>query len=276
MTPSFMVHTLSSDSILRAEGLSVQYDSFDGDRSNARPVLSNVSTEIKVGEWVALIGPNGCGKSTFLKSLAGFFIEGGVEFRGSVSIDGFDFFSMSPSNRIERVGYLGTTLETEFLLSVNEAIEMGRLFRVDGEASSDTELEEILRDLDLTALRDRHLHTLSGGERQRVLIARGIYQGSKFLILDETFSQMDLHHQVKVGKWLRDRVLKKQLTVIWVSHDLNLCLRWATRVILMNQGQIAHDGAPGEVVTVSHLTELYPGSALEVKRSGDKIFVHFD
>jgi iron complex transport system ATP-binding protein len=113
--------------------------------------------------------------------------------------------------------------------------------------------------------RDRDLQTLSGGERQLVSLARAFAQGARILFLDESLSQMDLHHQAHTGKLLK-KMTEQGYAVVLVSHDVNLAAEWADTALLLGprgQGKIAH-GPMREVLTEQNLKKLYPGADLVV------------
>jgi iron complex transport system ATP-binding protein len=105
--------------------------------------------------------------------------------------------------------------------------------------------------------RDRSLRELSSGERQRVHLARALYQKSKWICLDESFSRLDLHHQARIGQLLRAYV-KRGYSFLFVSHDLNFTTDWADRCVLLGSGTVFAAGATTEVITEENIRRLYP------------------
>ncbi len=220
------------------------------------PLLSNLSFEVASGEWVSLIGPNGAGKSTLLQLLAGTLGYDPARFSGSLSYEGTDWTSLSQRGRAARVAYLGAELDSLFPITVDEAIASGVF------ASGDCgRLEWAVQFCELGDFLGRELGSLSGGERQRVLLARGLAQGARVLLLDETFSKMDLDYQFELGEKLRGLV-REGMSVVLVSHDPQMSVRFADRAWLLFEGKLVAEGATASVLTDELLGRLYPRSSL--------------
>jgi iron complex transport system ATP-binding protein len=117
------------------------------------------------------------------------------------------------------------------------------------------------------ALRDRDLQTLSGGERQRVAIARALAQGAKVLLLDESLSRMDLHHQGQMGLFLRNWAKESRGAVILVSHDWNVATEWADSCLVLQNGARLAQGPVSTTLSRELLDRLYPGAGLELRPS---------
>lgn len=218
--------------------------------------VAGVRCVIRPGEWVTLIGPNGAGKSTLLQIAAGVLGFDRRSFAGEILWEGKDWRALSPSERAARVAYLGSDLDSVFPVTVSEVLGSGVI------ASGDcTRIDEAAKLLDLTSFMDRELNTLSGGERQRVLLARAWVQGAKVLFLDETLSKMDLDYQIMIGDRLKGLTLEGYALVL-VSHDPQLSVKHADRVILMQGGRLLADGAPSEVLNDHLLSQLYPRASL--------------
>jgi iron complex transport system ATP-binding protein len=250
--------TEASPPILGAYGVGWRY----GDRD----VLSEVSFELERGTITALLGPNGSGKSTLLRRLAGLLIPRGEPDAGIVRIGGRPIDELSPPARARAVAYVPTDLRAEFPVTAREAVMMGRLSHGGGTrrapgARDDERVDAAMKRCACAGLRDRALHTLSGGERQLVAMARALAQEARVLLLDETLSRMDLHHQARMGGTLRE-LAREGYALVWVSHDVNVALERADRVILLRAGRKLGDGAPGEVLTRENLAALYPGADL--------------
>ena len=117
------------------------------------------------------------------------------------------------------------------------------------------------------SLRDRDLHTLSGGERQRVAIARALAQGAKILLLDESLSRMDLHHQAQMGAFLRSWALHEGGSVVLVSHDWNVATEWADQCLVLQKGRRIAGGPVKTTLSSELLEQLYPGAGLQLRPS---------
>jgi|GEM_PF-160571 len=232
-------------------------------------ILEDLSTEIRGGEFIALMGPNGCGKSTLLKILAGVLpIESSMS-SGLIKYRGTQLHSFSMHKRAQLITYVAPDFSSEFPLTVEEAVALGRIsYRSSLGINSASEKEKkiINEALDLcqcSLIRHRELRSLSGGERQLVGLARALAQESRILLLDEALSKMDLNHQVLMGKLLT-QLVKKGSSVVLVSHDLNLASEWADRLWLMKKGKLIYDGSLCEGLTQENLERLYPHTPLLV------------
>ncbi len=220
------------------------------------PVLSGLDFEVRAGEWISLVGPNGAGKSTLLQILAGTLGFDRSHFSGSIHLLGEDWTRLSQRTRASVVAYLGSELGSLFPITVDEAIASGVF------ASGDCgRLEWAVEFCGLQPFLGRELGTLSGGERQRVLLARGLAQGARVLLLDETFSKMDLDYQFELGEQLRTLV-REGMSVVLVSHDPQMSVRFADRIWLLHQGSWIAQGEPAGVLTEENLRRLYPRSSL--------------
>ena len=243
-------------SILSVKGLSYNY--------SQHTVLDKISFQLSEGEILGLIGPNGSGKSTLLKILAGMTAVPG----SAIELYGKAISGYTPSERAGKITYVGAELRAEFPLTALEVVSMGAL------GISNSPLGHSLRDNALLAMKrchcdelaSREIQSLSGGERQLVALARAFLQGARILLLDESLSRMDLHHQAMVGDLLKNlRVVG--YSFILVSHDLNLTSEWATRCLLIKNGKAAADGAPESVLTEQIMNELYPHANLVIGKS---------
>jgi len=244
-------------------------------RFGSREILKEITFELEKGEITALLGPNGCGKSTLMKAVAGVLPLHSPQGSGQVLFQGENLFRYSSGIRAQMVCYVGPELRAEFPLTAQEAVALGR-----GCHLKDTAIGfrsyHAAEDLDAIRMameqcfcwewRDQDLHTLSGGERQLVHLARVVAQGAKVLLLDESLSKMDLHHQAAIGKVLR-KLARSGKSILLVSHDLNLASEWADTAILLKAGERVASGKIQEVLSAERLQTLYPGADLVVAAS---------
>jgi iron complex transport system ATP-binding protein len=234
----------------RARGLTHRYP-------EARiPALRDLSLEIRPGATTAVLGPNGSGKSTLLRLLLGVLppTAGEAEFDGR-PLAGWDREALARA-----VGVVPQGEETVFPVTVRELVAMGRYphlgpWRREGEADRRA-VEEAMRRADVDALAGRALATLSGGERQRVRIARALAQDAPTLALDEPTAALDVAHEMAIFELLRD-LAHGGKTVLLVTHNLNLAARYADRLVLLDRGRIAAEGAPAEVLTRETVERVY-------------------
>lgn len=224
------------------------------------PVLKNVSLAIGSGEVLGILGPNGSGKSTLLKILMRILVpqQGTVEWFGQPP----DAFSQADIAR--HVAFVPQETQQAFPFTINEMVLMGRYPHHDRtwglgwEGSRDRVVAmQAMRDLDVTHLGARLITNVSGGERQRAVIARALAQEPEVLLLDEPTAFLDLHHQLDIARIIRRLNRERGLTVVLVSHDLNLASQYCDRLLLLREGEIVTVGSPEEVIAAASLESVY-------------------
>jgi iron complex transport system ATP-binding protein len=226
-------------------------------------ILDQCSLSIHSGSWVTLVGPNGAGKSTLLQVLAGTLGYSRTHFGGSISWRGEDWCSMRPRDRAARVAYVAADLDPAFPVTVEEVLGSGVFASGNWNA-----IEPALEFCDLLSLRSRSIQWLSGGERQRVALARALVQGAEILFLDEALSKMDLDYQLELGAKLQALVSGAEAqrhfrlsSVVLVSHDLHLALRWADEAWVLYRGRLLAAGPVREALSDEVLKTIYPKAA---------------
>ncbi|MGH3740940.1 MAG: ABC transporter ATP-binding protein, partial [Micromonosporaceae bacterium] len=220
------------------------------------PVLHGVDLTASAGSWLTVIGPNGSGKSTLLRALAGL-----VRFDGTVELDGVPVGSLRRRDRARRIALVPQNPVSPPGMAVREYVLLGRTPYVqplgrEGERDLDT-VDGVLRLLDLEAFAQRALSTLSGGERQRVFLARALAQGAPVLLLDEPTAALDIGHQQEVLDLVDELRRTRALTVVTTMHDLVIAGEYAERLVLLDAGRVAAQGAPAEVLTERLLARHY-------------------
>jgi iron complex transport system ATP-binding protein len=248
-----------TDARLHAFGITHRYA--------GRLVLDAISFELFPGEILSLLGPNGSGKSTLMKAVAGILRVDA----GQVRYQGDDALRKSLAWRASRIAYVGADLTAQFPMTAEQAVLLGRSCQGGGflqlSSSEDRRaVEDAMKRCHCWELRHRDLHTLSGGERQLVGIARSLAQGARVLLLDESFSRMDLHHQAAMGRLLTD-LSNQAYSIVLVSHDINIASEWAHTALLLKDGARVAHGPIREVLNEDTLKKLYPGSDLVIGRS---------
>jgi iron complex transport system ATP-binding protein len=222
----------------------------------ARPALDGVSIDVPEGSCTAVLGPNGSGKSTLLRVLLGTLrpSSGAALFRDR------DVAAWPRVEMSREVGVVPQGEEAAFPMSAREAVAMGRYpylgpWRREGEADRRA-IEAAMRRCDVADLAHRALSTLSGGERQRVRVARALAQEPGALALDEPTAALDVAHEMAIFELLRDLGLAGT-TVLLVTHNLNLAARYADRLVLLDRGRVAAQGAPVDVLTRETVEAVY-------------------
>lgn len=231
-----------------------------------REALAGISLELAPGKVSALLGPNGSGKSTLLKFAAGLLPVRAAVLEGGVFLGDEDLATLGPAARSRRVAYAGAELRQDFPLRAEEAVALGLVGDAPGARLSSEGRERVTRALErcgCASLRGRALSALSSGERQRVALARAVAQDAPVMLLDETLSRMDLHHQLEAGVLLRE-LAREGKTVVLVAHDLNLASEFCDEAVFLHSGRKIAQGSFDEALSGSVLECLYPGSHLHV------------
>jgi len=232
------------------------------------PVLAAVDLTIAAGEMVALVGPNGAGKSTLLKLLAGFLRPSA----GSVRFDGRELRNWDERELARRLAVVPQQVVFHFPFTVAQFVLMARHpHRAWSPFETETDIDTTTRALALTGIADlaeRSVLELSGGERQRACLAAALAQEPDTLLLDEPTASLDLRHQVDLLAALRKQNVTDGLTVIIVTHDLNLAARYCPRLILLHEGRIVADDTPQNILQANRIAEVYD-TPVEVGRRAD-------
>jgi iron complex transport system ATP-binding protein len=230
------------------------------------PVLHDVGFSIKRGQFFIIIGPNGSGKSTLLKLIAGLLPlqSGGIDLLAKPIGD------YATRRLAQHISYVPQNVAVEFPFSVTQVVLMGRaphLGVLGFEGPEDLELaQQAMEITDVAHLARRRMDQLSGGERQRVFIARAICQQPEIVLLDEPTAALDLAHQARVMDLMERLKARQGVTVVMISHDLNLAAMYADQLLLLSRGRPARMGDPNKVLDYDTLETVY-GCTLLVDES---------
>ena len=220
-------------------------------------VLNGLSFDVEQNSFFIIIGPNGSGKSTLLKILSGILHPQATE----VQIKGKLLTQFSRKSLAKTIALVTQHFSVDFPFTVLDVVLMGRsphLGVLGIEQEKDIQIAmQSLAFTGMEHLAHRKMDQLSGGEQQRVFISRAICQEPEIIMLDEPTASLDLAHQVKIMDLMEKLKDEKGITVIMVSHDVNLAAMYADRLLLMNKGAIAHIGPPEEVITFKNLEDIY-------------------
>jgi iron complex transport system ATP-binding protein len=231
------------------------------------PVLNGISAEIDTGDFLALVGPNGAGKSTFLKILAGL----NRKYSGAVEFHGVSLAKATAHELARRVAFVPQETHVVFPFSVMQMVLMGRAPHKSAslfDSGIDVERAEYaMRLTDTLDLARKSFNALSGGERQRVVLASALAQDPEVLLLDEPTVYLDLKHQIHFYDIVERLNLEHRMTIVSVTHDVNLAARYARRMVAMRSGEIVADGNPESVLTPEHLYEIFEVSVSVLKRT---------
>lgn len=218
-----------------------------------RAVLAGIDLNIAAGEVLGVLGPNGCGKSSLLRCIAGLLKPS----HGQVRLDGVPVGNLKPQRLARQLAFQAQESTPALGYTVRSLVEMGRLAHrslLRNDIASDAALVELnMRRLEIADLAGRAVETLSGGERQRVAIARALAQDTPILVLDEPSNHLDVRHQFAV----LDLVRSLGRTTLVSLHDLRLASRMCDRVALLHEGRIFAFGRPAEALTAATIERVY-------------------
>lgn len=225
-------------------------------KKHPHEIVHGVNIDVTSGEFICILGPNGCGKTTTLKAMMGLLPLMG----GSVQISGCDIARMNEMERARRFAYIPQAHTPPFPFSVADVVMMGRTPYVSSlSRPTDEDFEVALKNMQLLGidgLAQRAYTDLSGGQQQLVLIARALCQESALLVMDEPTAALDFgnQHLVLSRMHMLSEIGK---AVVMVTHDPNHALSFATRTVVMEKGVVIADGTPAQCVTTEVLQRIY-------------------
>ena len=231
-----------------------------------RPTITAVSVGIQAGSMTALIGSNGCGKSTLIRLLAGLLLP----HKGSISYRGSPFASHNRRELARALAYVPQTTSRAFPFTSLEVVLTGRTphtspFRLENREDV-RQAMEALETVGVRHLADRKITELSGGERQLVAVARALAQEPECLLLDEPASSLDLKHRAGLIRMLTELRNRTGLTVVMVTHDLTMLDPGCDWVFAMRCGSIAASGPPADVIRDTVLADIYDDPYIHARR----------
>ena len=241
--------------------------------AGGRPLVDGVSARFAPGALSLIVGANGAGKSSLIRILCR-QLDGAT---GAVLYDGRPLEAWSEAELARVRGVLSQNLEVAFPLRAWEVVLMGRYPHFTGTpiAADMKACEEAMRYFDVANWADRDYLTLSGGERQRVQFARVLAQiwyprpgASRFLLLDEPLTFLDIRYQFAFMRKLRELLAAGDLVAVGVVHDLNLAARFADTVLVLKEGRLIASGSPDDALTPPLIAEAFGVSASVVRIAG--------
>ncbi len=220
-------------------------------------VLRGVSLDVERGAFLGILGPNGSGKTTLLNLVDGILSPR----EGRVLLEGADASSLDRNELARMVAVVPQDSPLIFPFTVQEIVLMGRaphLGRWRFEGKRDFEIaRDAMEKTGTLPLAGRPMSALSGGERQRVFIARALAQEPRILLLDEPTSNLDIRHQSEFFSLVAELNRTQGLTVIAVSHDINLASLYCRRIVLLKDGTVHGEGRPEEIISEESIRNVF-------------------
>ena len=236
-------------SCISTRNLNISYGNLD--------IVKDLNLDIPKGKITTIIGSNGCGKSTILKTIARIIQAKS----GDIFVNNINIKEQSPKELAKVMAVLPQSPQAPSGLTVEELISYGRFPHQKGFGKMKKEDEDIvtwaLKSTGIEEFRERPMEALSGGQRQRAWIAMALAQQTEILILDEPTTYLDLAHQLEILKLLEELNRKQGTTIVMVIHELNNAARFADHMIGIKKGKVVCEGTAHEVMTKENLKELF-------------------
>jgi iron complex transport system ATP-binding protein len=237
--------------MLVVENLSASY--------GKRQVLNNISFQIPKGSNLLILGPNGCGKTTLLRCIAGL-----RPFTGNISINGINIMDLAVKDISKKIALMSQFCSIDYGYTVEQAIAMGRyahlkngLLRASVSKEDWTIIHECIERAGLTGLEKRNIKKLSGGQLQRVFFARALAQCTELILLDEPTNHLDLRHQVELMNHIKNWSEGFHHTAVGVFHDLNQAIQLGDYAIILKDGVLIEKGYIDKIITKDLLISVY-------------------
>jgi len=230
---------------------------YQNEKSNNGFQIDIPTWSVSKGDFTSLLGPNGCGKSTLLRLISSLH----TPLSGSICIDGKNISELNRRELAKKIAYVPQTSFSLYPFSVYEIVMMGRtpyLNMMGFENKIDMEIvEEAISLMQIEHLRQKGINELSGGEAQRVFIARALAQKAEIILLDEPNAHLDIEHQIMIFDILQKLNNEQNITIVSVSHDLNLVGIYSKNIAFMVDGKIVTNGNKLEVLSEQNIEKIF-------------------
>ena len=235
--------------ILRVEELGFKYNDID--------ILKDINFAIDAGDFIGILGPNGCGKTTLLNNINRWLKPN----KGSIYVDNVDTIGLKPKDLAQLIATVPQDIPTQGGFTAEQIVMMGRnpyLKSFETEKAEDLYIvTEAMMAMDVLHLKEKPIQQLSGGERQRVSKARALAQQPRLLLLDEPTSHLDINYQWELLELLKRLCSTNQLTIVAVLHDINLASVFCNKIILLKDRKIYKMGSLMDVINERNIKEVF-------------------
>ena len=254
--------------VLKTENLSIGYQT----KKKQTIIASNINLSVNKGKFIALLGKNGIGKSTLLRTLS----KVQKPLSGTIEINQKNIVDFSYQELATSLSLVLTERLPQSQLTVFELIALGRqpyTNWIDKLAKND--LKKILWAIEQTEinhLKDKLFHELSDGQLQRVLIARALAQDTEIIILDEPTAHLDIHHTFKVFSLLKKLVKNTEKTIVISTHEVNLAIQLANEFILLSEQQL-YNGTSEELINQNAFEQLFPKELISFNKTLEQFVI---
>lgn len=242
--------------------MEVKFERLHFGYNRKREILHGIDLNLPSNKFIAVLGPNGCGKTTLVKQINRILRAQS----GTVQIGDRQVSQLEPSELAKLIAYVPQMTSGVMNGSVMDTVMLGRRPYIQWKPTNE-DLEIVAKALirlNISHLSQRLFNQLSGGQKQTVLIARALAQVPDIYLFDEPVSFLDVKNQLEIMAIGRELVEQDGKTVIMVLHDLNMALRFADHVVIMKDGNVFAQGAPRDVITEENILAVY-GTHAEIK-----------
>lgn len=239
-----------------------------------REILRGIDLKFGQGKIYGLLGPNGSGKSTFLDIL----VRHKESYGGEILIGGHSHKKYDFKEFGKIISLVPQSFDTHFNFTAEEILKMGR-YPYEDILKKDRDDDKIIKKyVDLFSLENllkKDIHEMSGGERQRVIFAKAMIQESRYILLDEATSNLDIHYSHTLFKILREEIIRERKSVIAVIHDINLAAQYCDEVFMLKDGKIVAFGDVKEVLTPENIEKTFHVKSRIFESEGKRVISTF-
>lgn len=238
---------------------------------HAKKILANINLTVETGQFISIIAPNGTGKSTFLKTIAGIL----PPLQGELLLAGKSLTAYKRRDLAKKIAMVSSDIsENEF--TAWQMVMMGRFPHIPRFSSPSADdkaaVQAAMEDAGIWLERNSHYAKLSQGEQQKVIIARALAQQPELLLLDEPTAHLDICNQYGVLQLIKNLAVRKQMAIIAAIHDINLALQFSSHLVFLKNGAIVGSGPTNEVLSAEILADLY-GMTFVLNRDSETMYV---